>query len=136
MRQLRLGLPKIMVSTLASGDVAPYVDVSDVVMMPSVTDMAGLNRLGRMLRALLGKQDLNREMDEEMRIHLEMEAEELVRTRGLAPEEARRQAMLAFGGLQRFREEGRDARGVRVLEDLHAEHLAPVGVSGNPRRTR
>ena len=45
MRELPLGLPKIMVSTLASGDVAPYVDVSDIVMMPSVTDMAGLNRL-------------------------------------------------------------------------------------------
>ena len=45
MRDLPLGLPKIMVSTLASGDVAPYVDVSDIVMMPSITDMTGLNRL-------------------------------------------------------------------------------------------
>ncbi|RUW94997.1 UPF0261 family protein, partial [Mesorhizobium sp. M8A.F.Ca.ET.059.01.1.1] len=41
--------PKIMVSTLASGDTAPYVDVSDIVMMPSVTDMAGLNRLSRVV---------------------------------------------------------------------------------------
>jgi uncharacterized protein (UPF0261 family) len=49
MRQLPLGLPKIMVSTLASGDVGPYVDVSDIVMMPSVTDMAGLNRLSRVI---------------------------------------------------------------------------------------
>ncbi|MER8389706.1 Tm-1-like ATP-binding domain-containing protein [Mesorhizobium sp. M0166] len=47
MRTLPLGLPKIMVSTLASGDTAPYVDISDIVMMPSVTDMAGLNRLSR-----------------------------------------------------------------------------------------
>jgi uncharacterized protein (UPF0261 family) len=47
MRTLPLGLPKIMISTLASGDTAPYVDVSDIVMMPSVTDMAGLNRLSR-----------------------------------------------------------------------------------------
>jgi len=47
MRALPLGLPKLMVSTLASGDVAPYVDVSDVIMMPSVTDFAGLNRLSR-----------------------------------------------------------------------------------------
>ena len=45
MRSLPLGLPKIMVSTLASGDVAPYVGVSDIVMMPSMTDMAGLNRI-------------------------------------------------------------------------------------------
>ncbi|MDW6020367.1 Tm-1-like ATP-binding domain-containing protein [Mesorhizobium sp. BAC0120] len=49
MRRLPLGLPKIMVSTLASGDVAPYVDVSDIIMMPSVTDMAGLNRLSRVI---------------------------------------------------------------------------------------
>lgn len=47
MRALPLGLPKIMVSTLASGDVAPYVDVTDIIMMPSVTDFAGLNRLSR-----------------------------------------------------------------------------------------
>ncbi len=45
MRALPLGLPKLMISTLASGDTAPYVDVSDIIMMPSVTDMAGLNRL-------------------------------------------------------------------------------------------
>ena len=49
MRTLPLGLPKIMVSTLASGDTAPYVDVSDIIMMPSVTDMAGLNRLSRVV---------------------------------------------------------------------------------------
>jgi uncharacterized protein (UPF0261 family) len=49
MRKLPLGVPKIMVSTLASGDVAPYVDVSDITMMPSVTDMAGLNRLSRVI---------------------------------------------------------------------------------------
>ena len=47
MRALPYGVPKLMVSTLASGDTAPYVDVSDIIMMPSVTDMAGLNGLSR-----------------------------------------------------------------------------------------
>jgi len=47
MRELPLGIPKVMVSTLASGDVSPYVGVSDIVMMPSVTDLAGLNRISR-----------------------------------------------------------------------------------------
>ncbi|MBL8578216.1 MAG: Tm-1-like ATP-binding domain-containing protein [Mesorhizobium sp.] len=51
MRELPLGLPKIMVSTLASGDVAPYVGVSDIIMMPSITDMAGLNRISRVILA-------------------------------------------------------------------------------------
>ncbi|WP_163263903.1 Tm-1-like ATP-binding domain-containing protein [Chelativorans alearense] len=47
MRRLAYGVPKLMVSTLASGDTAPYVDISDIIMMPSVTDMAGLNGLSR-----------------------------------------------------------------------------------------
>ena len=49
MRKLPIGLPKVMVSTLASGDVGPYVGVSDIVMMPSVTDLAGLNRISRVI---------------------------------------------------------------------------------------
>jgi uncharacterized protein (UPF0261 family) len=49
MRSLPIGLPKLMVSTLASGDVGAYVDVSDIVMMPSITDLAGLNRISRLV---------------------------------------------------------------------------------------
>jgi len=49
MRRLPYGVPKLMVSTLASGDVSPYVDISDIVFMPSVTDMAGLNGLSRVI---------------------------------------------------------------------------------------
>lgn len=49
MRKLRIGLPKLMVSTLASGDVSPHVGVSDIMMMPSITDMAGLNRISRVI---------------------------------------------------------------------------------------
>lgn len=47
MRALPLGVPKLMVSTLASGDTAPFVGVSDIAMMPAVTDMAGLNAISR-----------------------------------------------------------------------------------------
>ncbi len=43
MRALPIGLPKLMVSTVASGNVAPYVDCSDITMMYSVVDIAGLN---------------------------------------------------------------------------------------------
>jgi uncharacterized protein (UPF0261 family) len=49
MRELPYGVPKFMVSTLASGDTAPYVGTSDIVMVPSVTDIAGLNRLSRVI---------------------------------------------------------------------------------------
>ena len=47
MRVLPIGVPKLMVSTMASGNVAPYVGTSDVTMMYSVTDVAGLNRISR-----------------------------------------------------------------------------------------
>jgi uncharacterized protein (UPF0261 family) len=49
MRALPIGFPKLMVSTLASGNTAPYVGVKDIVMMPSIVDVAGLNRISREL---------------------------------------------------------------------------------------
>src|SRR4030095_5997166 len=51
MRALPLGLPKLMAPTLPSGNVAPYVGVRDIVMFPSVVDIAGLNRISRTLLA-------------------------------------------------------------------------------------
>ena len=49
MRQLPLGVPKVMVSTMASGDVSPYVGTSDIVMMPSVVDAEGLNDISKVI---------------------------------------------------------------------------------------
>jgi uncharacterized protein (UPF0261 family) len=51
MRALPFGVPKLMVSTLASGDVGPYVGVSDITMMHPVADIAGLNRITRTVLA-------------------------------------------------------------------------------------
>jgi uncharacterized protein (UPF0261 family) len=51
MQALPVGLPKVMVSTVASGDVQPYVGVKDICMMYSVVDIAGLNRLSRRILA-------------------------------------------------------------------------------------
>lgn len=47
MRALPVGVPKLLVSTVASGNVAPYVGETDICMMFSVTDVAGLNRISR-----------------------------------------------------------------------------------------
>ena len=47
MRELDIGIPKIMVSTVASGNVAPYVGPNDIAMMYSVTDVAGINTISR-----------------------------------------------------------------------------------------
>lgn len=49
MRRLSIGIPKVMVSTVASGDVSPYVGPNDIAMMYSVTDVAGINRISRVV---------------------------------------------------------------------------------------
>lgn len=49
MRALPIGFPKLMVSTLASGNTAHYVGTKDIVMFPSIVDVAGLNRISRMI---------------------------------------------------------------------------------------
>jgi uncharacterized protein (UPF0261 family) len=51
MRALPAGFPKVMVSTLASGDVSPYVDTRDITMMYSIVDIAGINRLSARILA-------------------------------------------------------------------------------------
>jgi len=51
MRALPIGLPKVMISTVASGDVGGYVGASDIMMMYSVTDVQGLNRISRRVLA-------------------------------------------------------------------------------------
>jgi len=51
MRALPYGLPKVMVSTMASGNVGPWVDIKDVTMMFSVTDILGLNPVMRKILA-------------------------------------------------------------------------------------
>lgn len=47
MRVLPVGVPKLIVSTIASGNTAPYVAGSDILMMPSITDVQGLNTISR-----------------------------------------------------------------------------------------
>ena len=47
MQALPVGFPKLMVTTMASGDISPYVGCSDVTIMPSVVDVAGLNSISR-----------------------------------------------------------------------------------------
>jgi uncharacterized protein (UPF0261 family) len=51
MRRLPIGVPKMMVSTVASGDVKPYVGPSDICMMYSVTDVSGINRISEKVLA-------------------------------------------------------------------------------------
>ncbi len=74
-----------------------------------------LRGLGLRLRALTRHDDVEEELSEEIEFHLQMEADRLMR-RGIAPSEARRRARLAFGGVERFKEQAREARGTRHVE--------------------
>jgi predicted permease len=60
---------------------------------------------------------MDAEMEEELSFHLEMEIKKNIRL-GMDPVEARRQAMISFGGVDRFAEKTREERGVRPLEEL------------------
>jgi predicted permease len=77
-----------------------------------------VRRIARRLRALIHRDTLNSEVGDEMRLHLDMEANELVRVHGIPPDEARRRAAVAFGGIDRHAEAHHDERGVRWLEDI------------------
>lgn len=70
MRALPIGVPKIMVSTVASGDTSFYIGTSDLIMMPSVVDVAGLNSISTKIftnaaHAIVGmvKFENNKELD-------------------------------------------------------------------------
>src|ERR1035437_3227272 len=68
------------------------------------------------LQRLFGRRRMEEQLERELRFHLDEHAADLV-ARGLSPEEARRKAMLALGGAEQVKEQCRDARGTRWLED-------------------
>ena len=75
---------------------------------------AGFSAIWRRLRPA---NDLEAAMHQEMRFHIEMETERLVQE-GLDPQDARRQAHVRFGGLEKYKEAGRDARGGRWIDAI------------------
>jgi hypothetical protein len=72
------------------------------------------------LRALVFRRRWNRDLDEEVRFHLEQDIAARI-SAGADPATAQREARLAFGGVDRYKEATRDASGVRALEDLQAD---------------
>jgi predicted permease len=76
-----------------------------------------LSDLHYRLRALFHRRKMDAEVDEELRDHLEREAEKYRRT-GLAPNEAMRRARLALGGREQVKQQCRESRGTKFVEDL------------------
>jgi len=75
------------------------------------------NDLRYRARAIFRRDAVERELDEELRSHLEHEAEKYARD-GMTREEAVRRARLAFGGVDRIKDDARDARGVSLVEHV------------------
>src|SRR5215468_8105984 len=75
------------------------------------------SRVRLWLRAVVGRSRMESEMNAELRFHIEAFAEDLMR-RGVAREEAIRRARIEFGGVERTKEECREARGISLLDGL------------------
>jgi hypothetical protein len=69
------------------------------------------------LRSLFRRRQVEQELDEELRYHIDRQIEEQI-AKGMTPEEARYAALRAIGGIEQRKEECRDKRGVRWIEDL------------------
>jgi hypothetical protein len=74
-------------------------------------------RVKRAVSGFLDRERQERDLDDELRMHIEMESERYMRE-GLSAEDARRRAQLAFGGGEKFKEECRDVRSLNWLDDL------------------
>ena len=79
-----------------------------------------LARLRSLLNALLRRDSFEDRMDQEMRLHLEMRTEDLVRS-GMPRLEAERRARLEFGGVELAQEQCRQARGLRLFDELRQD---------------
>ncbi len=89
-------------------------------------------RVIRFARMIFDKEGVEAEMDEEMRFHIEWETQANVRA-GMSPTEARRVALRDFGGVERFKEQGRSERGGRWLDDLQRDvRRALRGMKNSP----
>jgi predicted permease len=80
-----------------------------------------LKSLETRARLILARRAAESRMEEELRLHLEMEAERLTREKGLAPAEARRVARVRFGGQDAYRESMREGRGLAWFSGLRLD---------------
>ena len=82
------------------------------------------------MRLLFGRRSAESRMEKEFHFHLEMEAERLVREEGLDPDEARRRARVAFGGVEKHKEELRRDRGLAWLSGMKLDFKLGMRMMG------
>ena len=87
-----------------------------------------LSRLRSVVDAALHRKQFEETMADELRFHMEAFTADLVRS-GASPEEAARRARLEFGGVDRVKEECRQARGLQWLDEARQDPSTPSGSS-------
>ena len=94
--------------------------------------MSLITDLSERFRALFRRARADRELDEEVTFHLDRDIADRI-ARGADPREARRQALIAIGGVDQLKEAVREARGIQPLEDLAADvRLAVRALGASP----
>ena len=78
-------------------------------------------RIRSLVRGVGSRSRMERDMDEELRFHLEARADDLVTRRNLAPQDARRLARVEFGSVEKYKEETREARGLRLIDAVRGD---------------
>lgn len=94
---------------------------------------AVLARLRSFWRNALRRSEMERNMSDELRFHLERRAEDLVVRRGLRLEEAMRIARLEFGSVEKYKEESRRSLGLRLIDELHGDLRYAVRTFGRSK---
>ncbi len=78
-------------------------------------------RIRSLIRGLGARSNVERDLDDELRFHLEARAEDLVTRQNLSWPEARRLARLEFGSIEGYKEESREARGLRLIDAFRTD---------------
>ena len=79
------------------------------------------SRLGPILRSLIRRRRFESEMTEEVRFHIDRRTDDLMSLEGLSRDEALRRARLEFGSFEKYKEEARQAFGLRWIDELRAD---------------
>src|SRR5262245_45957990 len=82
--------------------------------------MTVLSRLRFWLQRVLGREQLDRDMQDEMQLHIDLFEADL-RGRGVTPDDARRQARAAFGSIEARKDEARTVLGLRWIDEVRAD---------------
>src|SRR5687768_17053010 len=79
-----------------------------------------MNKLTRFIKNVSRRTQIEQEVSEELRFHLEKRITDLINERGLSQEEARRQARIEFGSAEKYKEEVRQAHGLQLFDELRS----------------